>query len=100
MGDGTGNLLTRYRPHTLPPQDILKAHLQPTLKERTSLLNGQLQSTQAQNALLVDEVKRQREEIESLLAKLEDAVEDVKGANELLGGITGELAAESRSTNV
>lgn len=88
-----------YSPHTLPPKDILAAHLRPTLTSRTTSLKAQLQSTQSDNAQLAEQVRSQREEIDSLLAKLEGAVDDVKSANQALGSVTRDLAAESRDTN-
>ncbi|KAM3478045.1 hypothetical protein MY8738_006145 [Beauveria namnaoensis] len=48
------------------------------------------------NALLVDEVRRQRAEADALLARLEDAAADVRGANEALGEVVAALAEETR----
>ncbi|KAJ6446612.1 mind kinetochore complex component protein [Purpureocillium lavendulum] len=87
-------------PHLLPPDAILSAHLAPALAPHQSLLNAKLQTTQAQNALLADEVRRQRAEVEGLLARLEAAVDDVRGANAALGAVADDLADESRSANV
>ncbi|OAQ84792.1 Kinetochore-associated protein NNF1 [Purpureocillium lilacinum] len=87
-------------PHLLPPDAILSAHLSPALAPHQSLLNARLQTSQARNALLADEVRRQRAEVEALLARLEAAVDDVHGANTALGAVAEELAAESRSANV
>ncbi|KAJ4144749.1 hypothetical protein LMH87_003620 [Akanthomyces muscarius] len=83
-------------PHTLPPQAILAGHMHPALARHQSQLHAQLQATQSQNALLVDEVRRQRAEVDELLARLEDAAADVRGANEVLAGIVGPLAEETR----
>ncbi|MCQ6512902.1 PMF1/NNF1 family protein, partial [Vibrio parahaemolyticus] len=58
-------------PHTLPPQAILAAHLHPALARHHAQLRAQLAATQSQNALLVDEVRRQRAEADALLARLE-----------------------------
>lgn len=41
-------------------------------------------------------MRAQRDEIELLLDKLEAAVEDVRCANGVLGGVVGELAGEAR----
>lgn len=84
------------RPHTLPPPAILAAHLHPALAQHQSQLRDRLQQTQVQNALLVDEVRRQRAEMDELLTRLEDAAADVRGANEVLAAVVGELAEETR----
>lgn len=88
-----------YRAHLLPPRDVLAGHLSPQLVEHQGLLNARLQTTQAQNSLVADHVKQQREEIEVLLAKLDAAVEDVRCANGVLGGVVGELAKEARGVD-
>ncbi|GAB0138637.1 hypothetical protein EsDP_00006863 [Epichloe bromicola] len=86
-------------PHLLPPGDVLDAHLSPHLASHQSLLNARLQTTQAQNALLADDIRRQRREMEDLLGLLDKAVEDVRGANAVLGGVADELAAEARTVD-
>ncbi|OAQ70137.1 Nnf1 protein [Pochonia chlamydosporia 170] len=83
-------------PHLLPPNEVLAAHLSPHLIEQRGQLNAQLQTTQAQNNVLAEHVRAQRDEIELLLDKLEAAVEDVRCANGVLGGVVGELAGEAR----
>ncbi|EFY93904.1 spindle pole protein Nnf1, putative [Metarhizium acridum CQMa 102] len=87
---------TEYRAHLLSPEEVLRAHLGPRLAEQRGLLNARLQTTQAQNGLLADHVKAQREEIDALLGSLDAAVEDVRSANGVLGGVVGELAGEAR----
>lgn len=82
-------------PHVHPPPTILTAHLTPSLIAHQSQLNARLQTTQSQNALLFDEVQRQREEIEALLRRLEGVVADVKGANEALGEVVGDVVREA-----
>ncbi|KAG6058580.1 hypothetical protein E4U17_007885 [Claviceps sp. LM77 group G4] len=97
-GEGEGED-DRIPPHLLPPQDILAAHLSPRLAVHQSLLNARLQTTQAQNALLADHVRQQRQEMEELLGQLDRAVEDVRGANAVLGAVADELAAEARAVD-
>ncbi|KAG6063985.1 hypothetical protein E4U32_000688 [Claviceps aff. humidiphila group G2b] len=89
----------RIPPHLLPPQDILAAHLSSRLAAHQSLLNARLQTTQAQNALLADHVRQQRLEMDELLRQLDRAVEDVRGANAVLGAVADELAAEARAVD-
>ncbi|KAL6870025.1 hypothetical protein ACO1O0_001360 [Amphichorda felina] len=83
-------------PHLLPPDRILAAHLNPALASHRSQLNARLQTTQSQNALLHDEVRRQRDEIDALIGRLEAAAGDVRGANAALAGLVEQLAAEAR----
>ncbi|RSM13732.1 hypothetical protein CEP52_001858 [Fusarium oligoseptatum] len=83
-------------PHLLPPSAILAAHTTSSLTAHQSQLNARLQTTQSQNALLHDEVQRQREEIRSLLEALEAVVADVQGANDALRPLVDEVAAETR----
>ncbi|KAG6097207.1 hypothetical protein E4U30_000859 [Claviceps sp. LM220 group G6] len=97
-GEGEGED-DRIPPHLLPPQDILDAHLSPRLAAHQSLLNARLQTTQAQNALLADHVRQQRLEMDELLRQLDRAVEDVRGANAVLGAVADELAAEARTVD-
>jgi kinetochore protein NNF1 len=85
-----------YSPHLLPPSAILAAHLTPALTAHQSQLNARLQTTQSQNALLYDEVRRQREEIRALLDTLEAVVADVQGANDALRPVVDDIAAETR----
>ncbi|KND95062.1 Kinetochore-associated protein NNF1 [Tolypocladium ophioglossoides CBS 100239] len=87
-------------PHLLPPSRLLAAHLAPALAPHRSLLNARLQTTQAQNALLVDAVRAQREDIAALLDRLETAVDDVRGANRALGRVAADLAEEARGAAV
>ena len=64
--------------------------------QRGSLL-ARLESTQSQNALLADTVRKQRADIEELLGGLDAAVEDVRAANKALakGGLVNTLAKEA-----
>ncbi|KAL4927795.1 putative cAMP receptor-like protein [Aspergillus undulatus] len=67
-------------PHTLPPDELFRAHLTPQLEKTKELLDGKIQSTEAQNVELAQRVQAQRAEIERLLAGLEMVVADVEGA--------------------
>ncbi|KAM4057063.1 nnf1 domain-containing protein [Hirsutella rhossiliensis] len=87
-------------PHLLAPSQILAAHLAAHLAPHQSLLNAKLQTTQAQNALLAAAVARQRAELDALLARLDDAVADVRGANDALGAVAADLADEARAAAV
>ncbi|KAI9858596.1 MAG: hypothetical protein M1813_007401 [Trichoglossum hirsutum] len=87
-------------PHTLPPPQILSAHLHPHLTHTQSHLNATLQTVQSQNALLATTIQKQREEIAALLGQLEGVVGDIEGAvrelQEEQGGVE-RLAGEIES---
>ncbi|KAH8176451.1 nnf1 domain-containing protein [Sarocladium implicatum] len=83
-------------PHLLPPSTILSAHLHSPLSSHAAQLTARLSATQSQNALLHEEVTRQREEMATLLAKLEGVEGDVKRANEVLSEVVEDLAREAR----
>ncbi|KAI1637625.1 Nnf1-domain-containing protein [Biscogniauxia mediterranea] len=87
-------------PHMLPADQVLAAHLAPHLAQQQSQLNAKLQTTQAHNAKLFDEIQRQRAEIQSLVCLLEKAFEDIDGANGMMDGVVDELAAETRAVEV
>ncbi|KAL6908974.1 Nnf1 domain-containing protein [Trichoderma evansii] len=86
-------------PHLLPAKDILSAHLAPSLASHQSLLNAKLQTAQSHNAILYEQIRNQRAEIEALLDSLEAAVGDVKSANTALAPVVDQLAAESREVD-
>ncbi|KAJ8065370.1 hypothetical protein OCU04_006058 [Sclerotinia nivalis] len=71
-------------PHTLPAPSILAAHLTPIYTTQQSQLNAKLQTTQSQNAILAEEIRKQREEIEKLVRGVEVVVEDLDRANGVL----------------
>ncbi|KOS18714.1 hypothetical protein ESCO_000197 [Escovopsis weberi] len=87
-------------PHTLPPDAVLAAHLLPSLASHQSHLNARLQTTQSRNALLHEHILRQRAEVDALLAELEHAVDDVRGANAVLGAVVEDIAREAREGGV
>ncbi|KAL2107255.1 hypothetical protein VUR80DRAFT_5519 [Thermomyces stellatus] len=83
-------------PDLLPPQTVLQAHLSRPLTSATSHLNAKLQNTQAENERLFAEVQAQRDEIESLVSRLEMVSSDVDSANALLGEVVNDIAKEGR----
>ncbi|KAH6670377.1 Nnf1-domain-containing protein [Plectosphaerella plurivora] len=87
-------------PHTLPPETILRAHLHPHLAQQHSHLGAALANTKLENEKLFEDIKAQREEVQTLLAALESVVADVDGANALLAEVAPELAAEARRADV
>ncbi|KAI1755541.1 Nnf1-domain-containing protein [Xylaria castorea] len=87
-------------PHVLPPDEVLDAHLAPHLAQQQSQLNAKLQTTQAHNAKLFDDVKRQRAEIESLVSLLEKVLEDVSNTNQMMDGVVDDVARETRTIEI
>ncbi|KAL7921990.1 Nnf1 domain-containing protein [Trichoderma austrokoningii] len=86
-------------PHLLPAKDILAAHLAPFLASHQSLLNAKLQTAQSHNAILYEQIRAQRAEIEALLDSLDAAVGDVRSANAALAPVVDQLAAEARDVD-
>lgn len=86
-----------HSPHTLPAPTILHAHLAPHLASNQSQLNAALQTTQASNARLWDEIRAQRAEMEALVGGVEKVLRDMDGANALLGEVVDEVAVETRA---
>lgn len=89
-----------HRPHTLPAETILAAHLAPHLASQQSQLNAKLQTVQSHNSRLFDEIQAQRAEMERILVAVEEALADVGGANELLDGVVEDLGKETRAVEV
>ncbi|CAJ2506299.1 Uu.00g004290.m01.CDS01 [Anthostomella pinea] len=87
-------------PHMLPADEVLAAHLAPHLALQQSQLNAKLQTTQAHNARLFEEIQKQRAEIESLVGFLEKAFEDIDGASHMMDGVVDDLAKETRMIEV
>ena len=75
---------------------MLDAHLAPHLAAQQSQLNARLQTVQAHNARLFDEIQAQRAEMEALLAGVERTLADMDGASALLDDVAADLARETR----
>ncbi|TRX89579.1 hypothetical protein FHL15_009488 [Xylaria flabelliformis] len=87
-------------PHVLPPDEVLDAHLAPHLAQQQSQLNAKLQTTQAHNAKLFEDIKIQRAEIESLVSLLEKVLEDVSNTNQMMDGVVDDVARETRTIEI
>ncbi|KAI0555037.1 Nnf1-domain-containing protein [Xylaria curta] len=97
-GDGGGD--PPVPPHMLPPDEVLDAHLAPHLAQQQSQLNAKLQTTQAHNAKLFEDIKLQRAEIESLVSLLEKVLEDVSNTNQMMDGVVDDVARETRTIEI
>lgn len=84
----------------LPPDEVLDAHLAPHLAQQQSQLNAKLQTTQAHNAKLFEDINRQRAEIESLVSLLEKVLEDVDNTNNMMHGVADDVARETRTIEI
>ncbi|KAI4858677.1 Nnf1-domain-containing protein [Hypoxylon rubiginosum] len=83
-------------PHMLPADQILAAHLAPHLAQQQSQLNAKLQTVQAHNAKLFDDIQKQRAEMQSLMGLLHKVFEDIDGANGQMDDVVDDLAEETR----
>jgi kinetochore protein NNF1 len=72
------------RPHELPPDDLLAAHLAPEFASIQSQLQARLTAIQARNAELAAQIRGQRSEVEQIVAGLEATMHDLEGANQVL----------------
>ncbi|KAI0199588.1 Nnf1-domain-containing protein [Astrocystis sublimbata] len=97
-GEGGGD--PPMPPHTLPPDEVLDAHLAPHLAQQQSQLNAKLQTTQAHNTKLFEDIKRQRAEIESLVSLLEKVLEDVTNTNQMMDGVVEHVGRETRTIEI
>lgn len=93
-GEGVGGGVVP--PHTLSAPDLLRSHTTPLHQSQQSHLNAKLQTTESQNATLIEEIRRQRAEIEELLSLGEMLVKDLEGAGKKLGERGEELAEKGR----
>ncbi|KAI1082198.1 Nnf1-domain-containing protein [Whalleya microplaca] len=84
-------------PHMLPADQVLAAHLAPHLAQQQSQLNAKLQTVQAHNAKLFEDIQRQRAEIETLMGLLEKVFEDIDGANGMMDDVVDDLVKETRT---
>ncbi|KAF3355219.1 40S ribosomal protein S11 [Verticillium dahliae VDG1] len=91
--------LARVNPHSLPPEAVIKGHLHPPLAHAYSHLSAALQNTRMENEDLFTTIQAQRAEMDALLADLDGVVADIDGANDLLGQVAPELAAEARKAD-
>ncbi|PVH84777.1 Nnf1-domain-containing protein [Cadophora sp. DSE1049] len=83
-------------PHTLSAPSLLRSHTTPLHQSQQSHLNAKLQTTESQNATLIEEIRRQRAEIEELLGLGEMLVKDLEGAGRRLGERGEDLAGKGR----
>ena len=77
------------RPHTLPPDALLQAHVAPYLAQHAATLKEHMQATQTRNEELFGTVAAQREEVQQLLELLERALGDVDAAVDRLQNYGG-----------
>jgi kinetochore protein NNF1 len=86
------------RPHTLPPDALLTAHLSPFLHEQQTLLATALTALETENVRLAEVIAEQRGEMEKLVAGLEATVRDVEKAAAMVqdGGVMDGLGGQIR----
>ncbi|KAJ9622270.1 hypothetical protein H2203_006488 [Taxawa tesnikishii (nom. ined.)] len=64
-------------PHTLPASSLYLSHLTPSLQERQTALTTKLEKVQTENADILANILKQRQEVEALVAGLEHVVRDL-----------------------
>ncbi|KAI5294796.1 hypothetical protein KEM52_003174 [Ascosphaera acerosa] len=67
-------------PHTLPPDELYRAHLAPYLEQAKQSLGEQITSTEDENTALAETIQRQRRQIQALLARLDSVAADIEEA--------------------
>jgi kinetochore protein NNF1 len=73
-------------PHTLPPCDLVNAHLASFLTDQHAVIKAQTSEIEAKNVQLMDTIKQQRQEMESLVMGLEHVVADLERSAAMLQG--------------
>jgi kinetochore protein NNF1 len=77
-----GTLEEPIAPHTLPPSDLVNAHLAPFLTDMRSTITTETSALESNNENLIQTIKAQRAEMEALVSGLEHVVADLeKSAN-------------------
>lgn len=66
-------------------EDLYTAHLTPLLREAEQTLDTRIQDTQRENRELMDTIQLQREGIARLMGGLENVVQDLEGAVQVMG---------------
>ncbi|KAK5083256.1 hypothetical protein LTR70_007973 [Exophiala xenobiotica] len=83
--DGVTPSTTHHKPmHLLSAQELHAAHLTPTLIRAENELHGKLDSVQEGNKDMMAKVEEQRAEMRRLVQQLEQMVEDVEGAAQVV----------------
>lgn len=70
----------QYSPHTLPPEELYKAHLAPYLIRTKALLDAQLKTAGDENLRLSETIQKQRQQIQTLLTSLDSVIDDLDAA--------------------
>lgn len=75
---------------------MIHSHTLPIHIAQNSQLNARLQTTQSQNAMLMEDISQQKKEIDELLRLVENSVGDVQSAGDVMGEKIGELSEGAR----
>ncbi|KAI5305358.1 hypothetical protein KEM56_004634 [Ascosphaera pollenicola] len=67
-------------PHTLPPEELYKAHLAPYLIKSKAALDEQMKSAGEENIRLSETIQKQRQQIQKLLTSLDSVIDDLEAA--------------------
>ncbi|KAI1004772.1 hypothetical protein K3495_g3442 [Podosphaera aphanis] len=81
--DSDGGSIEYAPPHSLPPRELITAHLTPLYTSQQGQLNAKLQTVQSLNASLMADIHAQQKEIAALLELAEKLVHDTASAAEV-----------------
>jgi kinetochore protein NNF1 len=81
-----GHVEEPIAPHTLPPSDLVNAHLAPFLTDMRSTITNETSALEASNAKLMETIKQQRQEIKALVSGLENVVQDLEHSASMVQG--------------
>jgi kinetochore protein NNF1 len=73
-------------PHTLPPSDLVNAHLASFLSDARSSITSETTALEGRNAKFMETIKQQRQEMQALVSGLENVVTDLEHSAAMLQG--------------
>lgn len=73
-------------PHTLPPADLVNAHLAPFLTDTRAAIASETAELEARNKALMETIRQQRVEMQGLVEGLEGVVADLERSAAMLQG--------------
>lgn len=73
-------------PHTLPPTDLVNAHLATFLTDTRATITNETAVLEKRNLELMQNIKQQRQEMEGLVAGLENVVKDLERSAGMVQG--------------
>jgi kinetochore protein NNF1 len=84
--ESQGNTDAPIPPHTLPPSDLVNAHLATFLTDTRTTITNETAELEKRNLELMQTIKQQRQEMEGLVVGLENVVKDLERSAEMVQG--------------